>query len=289
MRLDGAAGFGSVRWVRAHLRRGYRGGSRRHQIRHLPRQDHQLPCRHVEPVRGRGLARHHGQVAVGVDQQAELARPSSPKASTQRSATPSGTSDRAGRRGTRRPASPRPPARCARRRDAGHPGVGHGGRQLQVAVVVDPGHLGPQAGSAVGQASLLDHPADEAAPARRGRPRRPARAATCPCTARPRPGRTGRARRRCRRGRPAAPGRCQLHRPADRPSRRPPRPRPPAGRCPGRRSSRVPPSGSPPRGPGPGASVPTPGSTTPSTTPGPRWGTARTKVWLPARTSKAGM
>ena len=38
-----------------------------------PGQDEQLPRRHVEPVRRRGLPGHHGQVPVGVDQQAELA------------------------------------------------------------------------------------------------------------------------------------------------------------------------------------------------------------------------
>ena len=49
------------------------------------------------------------------------------------------------------------------------------------------------------------------------------------------------------------------------------------------------PEGSAISSPMPRRSVPTPGSTTPSTTPGPRCGTARSNVWLPARTSKGGM
>ena len=51
----------------------------------------------------------------------------------------------------------------------------------------------------------------------------------------------------------------------------------------------VPPDGRPTSRQMPRRAVPTPGSTTPSTTPLPRCGTARISVWLPARTSKAGM
>ena len=37
-----------------------------------PGQDDQLPRHDIEPMGGRCLAGHHGQVPVGVDQQAEL-------------------------------------------------------------------------------------------------------------------------------------------------------------------------------------------------------------------------
>src|ERR1700722_13743351 len=37
-----------------------------------PGQDEQLPCRHVEPTCRRRLAGHHGEMPVGVDEQAEL-------------------------------------------------------------------------------------------------------------------------------------------------------------------------------------------------------------------------
>ena len=58
-----------------------------------PGEDEQLPGHDVEPAGGRRLAGHHGQVPVGVDQEAELAWLQVPEGVDAAQRTPSGTSE----------------------------------------------------------------------------------------------------------------------------------------------------------------------------------------------------
>ena len=155
--------------------------------------------------------------------------------------------------------------------------------------MVDPGHLGPQAGPAVVQSALLDDAAEQA-----HQRRRLDRFPQLLEVAAPRAQRGGRRGEKVApvEGGPAVGGRRvagQLDHAGDRRlagrlGRRHQQPVVGPDEVQGvRRPGRAPPCTMPRR------AVPTPGSTTPSTTPLPRCGTARTRVWLPARTSKGGM
>ncbi len=154
----------------------YRGRSRRHQT-----------ARRVPLGVGRHQARTSNSPAATLSQRAADASPATtarcPLASTSRPNSPCSSSPKAsthrscdavGHERTRQPvgvlASGLQPGRqldAAGQRDAGHTGIGHRRRQLQVAEVVDPGDLDPQTGAAVVQAALLDHAADQAHQRRR--------------------------------------------------------------------------------------------------------------------------
>ena len=151
----------------------YRGGSRRHQTGRPAGVAHQARTRSSPAATFSQLAADASPATTARCPLASTRRPNSPcsrspKASTQRNRTPSGTSEggspsRYSRPDSRRAASSMLPAE----RDARHPRVGHGRRQLEVAEVVDPGDLGPQAGPAVVQSALLDDAAGEAHQRRR--------------------------------------------------------------------------------------------------------------------------
>ena len=171
----------------------------------------------------------------------------------------------------------------------GHPcllGVSLRRPQLHVAEAVDPDHLDPRVRRPSASA-VLGHGGGRQADQRSrvdGGPQLPS--GTPRARARRRPGRRGRGRRMCRAW-SGPPMRARRH---GRSIRRRPIPPPRSGaRCPGRRRTRA-------AGPGdvtsrqtPRRPDPTPGSTTASTTPGPRYGAARTRAMEPARTSNAAI
>ena len=255
-----------------------------------PGEDEQLPRGDVEPARRRRLAGHHGQVPVGVDEQAELALLRSPNASTQRSRTPSGTSDGGSPSRESRPDSEAGgQVDAARRGDARH----------RASATVAASWRLPKWSTHVTSARRQVRPSSRrpcstTPPARRtndaGSTASPRSSGDRPCAQRRRSGGEevapveGRGRGRQPAGRGAAPPRWLIGASAGGLRRRhqepvvgPDEAQGAAG--PGRATSRA----------DAAADVPTPGSTTPRTTPAPRCGTARTRVWLPARTSKGGM
>ena len=260
--------------------------------RRSPGEDQQLTGRDVEPVRPprpRRPPRRDARWSRPADRTRPAAR--SPNASTQRSRTPSGTRERGKPSSSPRPESD-PGGQLDRPRggEAGHPGVRHRRRQLQVAEVVDPGHLGAQAGPPVVQPPQLDHAADQAEERQRVDGRRPAPPEASRGTSRPPPGRRRRARRRWHRGRAAPRSGLQL----DRPRRSVPSPAASAAATnsplSGPTKYIVPPAGSGTSRPMPRRAVPTPGSTTAEhDARAEMWDGAHQSVWLPARTSNGGM
>ena len=255
---------------------------------HQTRPPHQVrttisPGDHVEPARGRGLTGHHGQVPVGVDQEAELALGSrSAKVSTRRSAAagerwgnrrgadPTSTGRlarpcpvRAARPSGRRP--PWPPAGCCR---SGRPSTSARRQRPSVPEpAFRPRRRGDAPASGVDRVAQLlgRHPGTERPPRGSKRSR--------PSNVRPRRrlGRGGAARR---------PGRSAPRRPAP-----PPRP---AARCRGRRRTWGRRRAASPRGTAPRA-VPTPGRRRPGRRPGRGAARRAPGCGAPARTSKGGI